>query len=76
MSLRNEKKWFPKIFNTFCDTVNFDRTVRSTKGEYLIFQMELIHGCNLFKFQKENLFMDTSIVKYFSAQSLNIIECL
>lgn len=35
--------------------------------------MSLIDGVNLFKFQKQNLCLDIPIIKYFSAQALNII---
>ena len=38
--------------------------------------MSLIHGVNLYKFQKQNLCLDMQVVKYFAAQSLNIIEYL
>ena len=44
--------------------------------QFLVFQMALIRGVNLFKFQKQNLCLDSKIVKYFSAQSLSILESL
>jgi serine/threonine protein kinase len=41
-----------------------------------VFQMSLIDGVNLFKFQKHNLCIEMGIVKYFAAQALMIIDYL
>jgi len=38
--------------------------------------MSLVNGVNLFKFQKQNLCLDVDIIKYFSAQTLLIIESM
>ena len=35
--------------------------------------MSLIDGVNLYKFQKQNLCLDATIVKYFAAQALKIV---
>ena len=86
-SLR-DSEFFPYMNNTFTDTIAFTSRAqtsvrrigpsasRGPLGQYLIFQMELIKGINLYKFQKQNLCLDINIIKYFSAQSLNIIDFL
>lgn len=38
--------------------------------------MELIQGISLYKFQKQNLCIDIELIKYFSAQSLQLLEFL
>lgn len=38
--------------------------------------MSLVKGVNLFKFQKQNLYLDIDIIKFFGAQSLLIIESM
>ena len=38
--------------------------------------MSLVDGVNLYKFQKQNLCLDTTIVQYFAAQTLLILEYL
>ena len=82
--LRDEPRFFPTIYNTFSDLIHFgnlpsssgfrQRIQNHNQGQYLVFQMSLVRGVNLFKFQKHNLCLDIDIVKYFAAQSLLIIE--
>lgn len=45
-------------------------------SQLLIFQMQLIDGISLFKFQKHNLCIHIDIVRYFAAQALVIIDYL